>query len=157
MKIIFSAVIYMSAIVAANWSVFFFGPLSTPVNAFLLIGLDLVIRDHLHTRLGFLPAVSISVLAGAISYFTNPAIGVIAVASVTAFSAAAITDSIVYQYFLRKKWMVRANASNIAGAAVDSAVFPLIAFGTFMPWVVLAQFAAKTAGGFVWSLLLKRK
>lgn len=157
MKNIFAVFIYIAAIVGANWSVFILGPAITPVNAFLLIGLDLVIRDYLHTRLGFLSAVAVSLSAGTVSYFTNPAMGAIAVASVSAFTAASLCDGLVYQMLLRKKWMVRANASNIAGAAVDSVVFPLIAFGAFMPWVVLAQFAAKTAGGFVWSLLLKRK
>lgn len=157
MKNIFAVCIYIAAIVGANWSVFFFGALITPVNAFLLIGLDLVIRDYLHTRLGFFPAVVVSLCAGVVSYLTNPAMGAIAVASVSAFTAASLCDGLVYQMLLRKKWMVRANVSNVAGAAVDSIVFPLIAFGVFMPWVVLAQFAAKTAGGFAWSLLLKRK
>ncbi|MCZ2895188.1 hypothetical protein MTR01_14260 [Burkholderia thailandensis] len=40
--------IYIAAVVAANLSVAHFGPASTPINAFLLIGLDLAIRDRLH-------------------------------------------------------------------------------------------------------------
>ena len=41
--------------------------------------------------------------------------------------------------------------------AVDSILFPTIAFGSFLPLIVLGQFAAKVGGGFVWSLLLNRR
>ena len=51
--------------------------------------------------------------------------------------------------------MVRVNGSNVFSAAVDSAVFPTLAFGVFLPWVILGQFAAKVAGGFVWSMILE--
>ena len=34
----------------ANLSVAYFGPVSTPINAFLLIAFDLVSRDSLHER-----------------------------------------------------------------------------------------------------------
>lgn len=46
------------------------------------------------------------------------------------------------------------NGSNVAGALVDSAVFPTLAFGEVLPLVILGQFAAKSAGGAVWSLVL---
>jgi hypothetical protein len=38
---------------------------------------------------------------------------------------------------------------------VDSLVFPTIAFGSFIPWVVAGQFIAKTLGGYIWSLFLQ--
>jgi len=31
-----------------------------------------------------------------------------------------------------------------------------LAFGSFIPWVILGQFSAKVQGGYVWSLLLFR-
>jgi hypothetical protein len=46
--------------------------------------------------------------------------------------------------------------SNVAGAAVDSLIFPTLAFGALMPAIVLAQFAAKVAGGAVWAYLMSR-
>jgi uncharacterized PurR-regulated membrane protein YhhQ (DUF165 family) len=52
--------------------------------------------------------------------------------------------------------MKRSNISNVAGAAVDSLVFPTIAFGVLMPHIVAMQFFAKIAGGFIWSLLINR-
>ena len=36
----------------------------------------------------------------------------------------------------------------------NSIVFPTLAFGGFMPVIVLGQFAAKVLGGFLWSKIL---
>ncbi len=44
----------------------------------------------------------------------------------------------------------------MTGAAVDSLVFPTIAFGALMPQIVLAQFVAKAVGGALWSFILNR-
>jgi len=57
----------------------------------------------------------------------------------------------------RRSWSVRVNGSNLFSAAVDSVVFPTLAFGMFMPWIVLGQLAAKVAGGAMWSVILRRK
>lgn len=92
--------------------------------------------------------------AGVISYFFNPAAGIIAIASVTAFTFAMITDAIVYQLLIRKRWIVRANCSNASGASVDSVIFPTVAFGGFMLEIVFLQFIAKTLGGLLWALVI---
>jgi hypothetical protein len=42
---------YAAAMVAANLLVSVFGPIITPLNAFVLIGFDLAMRDWLHIRL----------------------------------------------------------------------------------------------------------
>jgi hypothetical protein len=150
--------IYLVAIVAANLSVAAFGPPVVVVNAFLFIGLDLTLRDRLHDewrgrwlpwRMGLLIAAG-----GAISWFLNRDAGVIAVASTVAFAGAAIADGIVYHLMARYPRLARINGSNVVGAAVDSLLFPTIAFGSLMPALVIAQFIAKVAGGFVWSLIL---
>lgn len=94
-------------------------------------------------------------VAGIVSFYINPASNMIAVASVCAFSAASLTDATVYQALIRKPWLVKSNGSNVASSAVDSLTFPIIAFGAFMPLVVLGQFAAKVFGGAVWSWLLR--
>lgn len=149
------SVIYIAAICAANFSVHLFGPVATPFNAFLLIGLDFVIRDKLHERIGVRKIMLLIIIAGAISYAINPATDMIAIASVSAFALAALTDATVYQSLIRKPWLVKSNGSNVASSAVDSVVFPLIAFGAFIPWVVAGQFVAKVFGGVVWSWLLR--
>jgi hypothetical protein len=150
--------VYLAAIVAANLSVAMFGPAASILNAFLFIGLDLTTRDALHDRwhddhlilrMGALIAVG-----GAISFALNAGAGQIAVASTVAFALAATVDGLVYAALGDRAYLVRVNGSNIPAAAVDSLVFPTIAFGSFLPLVVLGQFAAKVAGGFVWSLVL---
>lgn len=153
-------IIYVLAIVAANLSVAHFGAASTPFNAFLLIGLDMAIRDKLHesikskNKLLYIGALILT--AGAISYALNPASGIIAVASLVAFVASALVDTFLYQKFIHKKYFTKCNISNTGSAAVDSILFPLIAFGAFMPLIVLGQFIAKVGVGFIWSLILKR-
>lgn len=147
--------IYIAAICAANLSVAHFGPWVTPLNAFFLIGLDMVLRDILHERHGICASIIMSAVAGVISYAINPASGIIAVASVTAFVMAALANAIVYQLMISKKWMKKSNAGNVAAAAVDSSLFPLVAFGSFMPYIVLAQFFCKVISGFAWSYLLR--
>lgn len=149
------ALIYIAAICAANFSVHLFGPVVTPINAFLFIGLDFVIRDKLHERIGMLKMFGLIAVAGAVSFAVNPATNMIAVASVVAFALAATADATVYQALIKRPWMVKSNGSNIASSAVDSVVFPLIAFGAFMPWVVVGQFVAKVFGGAIWSWLLR--
>lgn len=149
------SLIYVLAICAANFSVHIFGPLITPLNAFLFIGLDFVVRDKLHERIGIKKILILIIIAGAISYAVNPATDMIAIASVAAFSAAALTDASVYQILIKRNWLVKSNASNVASSAVDSVVFPLIAFGAFMPLVVAGQFLAKVFGGAIWSWILK--
>lgn len=147
--------IYIAAICAANLLVAHFGPWITPINAFVLVGLDMALRGLLHERHGLLKSVMLSVVAGVVSYFINPAAGVIAIASMVAFVAAALANAGVYQLMIRKSWLRKSNAGNVASAAVDSALFPLIAFGAFLPLIVLAQFICKTAGGALWSWMLK--
>jgi len=152
--------IYIVALVLANLLVAWLGPWFSAINAFVLIGLDLSLRDKLHEqwqndklilKMGGLIAV-----ASVISYLLNPATGVIALASFVAFALAMIADTIVYHFLREKSWMSRSNGSNVAGAAVDSIVFPTIAFGGLMLEIVALQFIAKLFGGGIWSFLLTK-
>lgn len=146
--------IYAAAMTLANLSVATWGPWISPINAFVLIGLDLALRDWLHMRLKVWQMGALIVATGAITYLLNPAAGMIAVASACAFSAAALVDWATFAR-LRGSWMYRANGSNIAGAAVDSLIFPTLAFGVLMPHIVALQFAAKVAGGALWAWALR--
>ena len=151
--------IYLFALVLANLSVSYFGPWVSPINAFLLIGLDLSLRDKLHERWKdhlWSKMLALIIGAGVVSFVLNPAAMNIAVASVVAFIAAGLVDAFVYQKLLTKKWMIKSNASNASGAAVDSLIFPTIAFGSLMPAIVLLQFFAKVAGGALWSWMLRK-
>jgi uncharacterized PurR-regulated membrane protein YhhQ (DUF165 family) len=93
--------------------------------------------------------------AGALTYMLNPAAGKIAIASSVAFTAAALVDWMTFAR-LRGSWLIRANGSNVAGAAVDSLIFPTLAFGALMPHIVALQFVAKVAGGALWAWALSR-
>lgn len=152
--------IYIAALVAANLLVAWLGVWFSLVNAFVLIGLDLSLRDKLHDlwegdklpiKMGGLIAT-----ASIVSYAINPATGMIAFASLAAFSLSMVADAFVYQYLKDKEWMIRVNGSNIAGSAVDSVVFPTIAFGGLMLEIVALQFIAKVGGGYIWSRIFKR-
>ena len=152
--------IYIAALVAANLLVAWLGVWFSLVNAFVLIGLDLSLRDKLHDlwegeklpiKMGGLIAT-----ASVVSYAINPATGMIAFASLAAFSLSMVADLVVYQYLKYKDKVIRINGSNIAGAAVDSVVFPTIAFGGLMLEIVALQFLAKVFGGFIWGKILNR-
>ena len=154
--------LYLGAIVAANLLAARFGPSVTVLNAFLFIGLDLTSRDALHDRWhgkGLRWKMTLLVGGGSIlSYALNRDAGRIAVASFIAFAAAGIVDVLVYEWSLRRgsSRMRRINESNVAAAAVDSTLFPTIAFGGFLPFIVLGQFAAKVFGGAVWAWIIGR-
>lgn len=153
--------LYLMAIVAANVTVALFGPEWSIVNAFLFIGLNLTSRDKLHDLWGsnvrrnmlflILTGALLSALFGA---------GRIALASAIAFGASELVDSIVYHKMKLSGSgkMRQVNGSNVAGALVDSIVFPLLAFGWPPMLIIMAgQFAAKTLGGALWSIVLFRK
>jgi hypothetical protein len=154
------AFIYVASLVAANLLIAAFGVWFSPIGAFVLIGLDLSLRDKLHDlwegdklpiKMGGLIAT-----ASIVSYAINPATGMIAFASLAAFSLSMVADTLVYRYLKDKEWMIRVNGSNIAGSAVDSVVFPTIAFGGLMLEIVALQFIAKVGGGYIWSRIFKR-
>lgn len=152
--------LYVAAVVAANLSVAAFGPPSVYINAFLFIGLTLTTRDRLHEYWnGRGLALKMGAVIGtgaAISWVINQHAGQIAFASVLAFAAAESVDATVYHGLRDRAWLVKANASNVLGAAVDSLVFPTVAFGALLPMVVAGQFTAKVLGGLVWALVLRR-
>lgn len=151
---------YLAAIVAANLLVARFGPAVTVLNAFLFIGLDLTARDRLHDawcgRHLWLKMAALIATGAALSYFLNRDAGRIALASLIAFAAAGTVDAVAYHLLRgRPRWQ-RINGSNVPAALVDSLVFPTVAFGAFLPVIVIGQFAAKVAGGAFWSLVLLR-
>ncbi len=152
--------IYLLAAVLANLSVAIFGPSSTIANAFLFIGLDLTSRDKLHDAWGgkwLWPKMAALIATGSfISWLLNKDAGQIALASLVAFAASGAVDALTYQLLHRHPWLVRTNGSNVFSAAADSLIFPTLAFGSFMPLIVLGQFAAKVAGGFLWALVIAR-
>lgn len=151
-----AAAIYAMAMTLANLSIAEFGRVAIPINAFLLIGLDLALRDWLHVRIKTWQMAALIAFSGALTFALNPAAGHIAIASACAFMAAALADWAVFAR-MRGSWMMRANGSNVAGALVDSIVFPAMAFGGLDPLIVAQMFVAKVAGGAMWAWIIGRK
>ena len=153
--------IYLAAIVAANMVIAAFGPAASIYVAFIFIGLDLSLRDELHdTWKGDLSKMWGLVSAGSlITIALNLEAVDVAIASASAFGLAFIADGLLYHFLRERAFLVRANGSNVAGSAVDSVVFPLMAFGMFpgVHWIILGQFAAKIAGGALWSFLINKQ
>src|SRR5262245_58050447 len=147
--------IYVLAMVTANVLVWWLGPWFAPINSFVLIGLDLTLRDVMHERFTRLQLAGVIGVGGLITWAINPAAAQIAVASATAFILAALADWATYSALRRHPWLIRSNGSNVVGAAVDSVVFPTLAFGAFMPAIIGLQFLAKVGGGAIWSLLMR--
>lgn len=152
--------IYLASVVAANLTITYLGPGASIVTAFLCIGASLTSRDGLHelwNHQGLVWKMVALIGAGSLlSWVLNRDAGPIAIASFVSFIASGALDTVAYALLYKREWMVKVNGSNIIGAAADSVLFPTLAFGAFMPWIVIGQFAAKVGGGFILSLLLSR-
>lgn len=146
--------IYIAAMVTANTLVWWLGPWFSPINSFMLIGLDLTLRDVMQERLSKWQLAGVIVAGGFITWGVNPAAKNIAIASAVAFLVSALADWAAYNALRSKTWLVRSNGSNVVGAAVDSIIFPTMAFGSFLPHIIAMQFAAKIGGGAIWSLVM---
>lgn len=150
------AVIYILSMVSANILVWWLGPWFSPINSFILIGLDLTLRDVMHERISKWQMAAMIVIGGAITFLANPSAYQIALASSVAFVVSSMADWATYSKLRSYKWLVRSNGSNVVGAVVDSAIFPTLAFGAFMPHIIAMQFLAKVIGGSVWAYLLRK-
>jgi len=152
-------VMYLTAIVAANLLIVQFGPSVSIINAFLFIGLDITIRDYLHEEWQdnlWLKMLGLIFAGSILSYALNYEAANIAMASFSAFLLAGIADTLAYKLLGGKTKLVKINGSNVVSAAVDSLVFPIMAFGfPVLWWVVFGQFVAKVFGGGVWSIVIR--
>lgn len=153
--------LYLMAAVLANLSVAYFGPIMIPINSFFLIGLSITTRDGLHEiwkgKYLYIKMTALMGTGSLITYFLNSSAAQVAIASFIAFFLSGITDTIVYQLFIKRHKLIKINVSNAASAFVDSVIFPTLAFGTFLPGIIITQYVIKMAGGFVWSLILSKK
>lgn len=161
MTLTIAVLIYAAAMTVANLSIAHFGPWVSPINAFVLIGLDLALRDWLHMRLRAGQMLALIGAAGALTYALNPSAQHIVIASAAAFTLAALVD---WQAFSRLSgsWLRRSLGSNMVGAVVDTVVFSALAFVLLSPapepidvvaQIVALQLVAKVVGGTLWSVV----
>jgi queuosine precursor transporter len=153
--------LFLAAIITANLSSTYFGSKASIINAFLFIGFNITCRDKLHEvwhKNGLVYKMALLLLSGsAISYLINADSGMIAIASFIAFVLSTLADTLIYSVLFKRSKIIKINGSNIASSLIDSITFPTIAFGAFMPLIILGQFLTKMFGGFIWSLILSRK
>lgn len=151
--------LYLAAIVAANLTLTHWGPSAIIPNAFFLIGLDLITRDRLADFWGTTRWAKMLLLiaaGGALSYALNADAARIAVASTVAFASAELAEAVLYHLLRKQRWTERAPKAALVGAAVDSIVFPTLAFEAFSFSTSFAQFAAKLAGALVWTWVIAK-
>jgi len=151
--------LYLAAIITANLVTARYGPTAAVYNAFFLIGLDLITRDRLADFWGTArwARMSLLILTGsAVSYLITPDARSIAQASAISFACAEAVEALLYHLLRHREWMQRANAAAWLGAAIDSLIFPTLAFGGLMWGTSMGQFTAKTAGALMWSAVIVR-
>lgn len=149
--------VWLAAITAANLVTAAYGPDASILTSFAFVGLTLTTRDLLHDswRQYRAPRMALLIIAGStLAWLVTPDAGRIGVASGVAFAAAETADALVYHAARSWDWLRRSNTSNLVGAAVDSLVFPTIAFGGLLWHVTAAQFGAKVAGALIFTLIL---
>jgi len=141
LKIFIAFAAFAATVPAANWLIGNVGqcipdgPCLVPVgfglmapSGVLMIGAALVLRDWLHELGGARLAVAAVLVGALLSLLVSPP--ALALASAVAFLVAELCDTAVYAP-LRKRWPALAVlASGLVGAAVDSAVFTYLAFGS---------------------------
>lgn len=125
------------------------------VICFLMIGFDMAIRDKLHDaweNKGLFFKMPVLILLGSLlSFAINRDALDVATASFAAFAAAGFVDFFIYHMLRENAHWMRVNGSNLLSAAVDSFVFPFIAFGLPMQWNFFnVEFITKVIGGVVW-------
>jgi uncharacterized PurR-regulated membrane protein YhhQ (DUF165 family) len=156
---------YLAAIVTANLTLTTIlnaggSPWWSVATALVFIGADFTLRDGLtdawHDR-HLMPKMAALIVAGSVlSYAMNASSARIATASAVAWGSAAVVDWLIYTALGARPWMVRTTGSNIPSSAVDSVIFPTLAFGGLNVALSVAQFVAKVAGGYIWALVLRR-
>lgn len=152
---------YLIAIVAANLIVASLGAWIAPLCGFALASFDLVARDGLHDawrndKLWRKMALLIGT-GSTLSWLVNRNAGQIALASFVAFALAGLADALLYHWLRDRPRLQRINGSNLLSSAVDSLVFPILAFGWPPMWhICFWQFVAKFSGGVLWSWVLFR-
>lgn len=143
MKTAALTLLFAATIPAANWLIgnvgtecISNGPCLLPVgfglaapSGVLVVGAALVLRDMVHEAGGLRAALLAIALGGMVAWlFAPPAL---LLASVAAFLLAELADLAVYAPLRTKRLGLAVLASGFVGAAVDSAVFLWLAFGSF--------------------------
>jgi uncharacterized PurR-regulated membrane protein YhhQ (DUF165 family) len=158
--------VFAATIPAANWLIGNVGttcipngPCLIPVgfglmapSGVLMIGLALVLRDWLHELAGWRWSFVAVLVGGALSLLFSPP--ALAIASAAAFTLAEMADLAVYAKLRARGKAVAVMASQIVGAALDSALFVYLAFGSldFSAGTTVAKiYAGAAVAAYLWA------
>lgn len=139
------------------------GPCLVPVGFGLLapsgvivIGVALVLRDMVHERLGAWWAAGAIVAGAALSAGVAPA--ALVLASGAAFLLSELADMAVYTPLRERRLGLAVLASGVVGAAVDSAVFLWLAFGSlkYLDGQIVGKMWASFAAFVILSFMRRR-
>lgn len=132
---------FVGTVVAANWALARYGIVTiwpgveAPAGVYFA-GLAFGLRDALH-ELGGRRWVLAAIATGAVmSLYIEDAVTIpgghvaIAIASAAAFALSELADLAIYTPLRERHWPTAVAASNLVGAAVDSALFLWLAFGS---------------------------
>lgn len=145
----FVATVYLANLALQTWGVVPIGlGLTAPAGVFFA-GAGFLLRDLLHEQGGrvwvfaaILVGACLSWLVGADATLPGGMVP-IAVASGCAFAVSEVADLCTYEPLRKRNLPAAVGASQVVGAAVDSALFLLLAFGSLQ--FFLGQFVGKTA------------
>jgi uncharacterized PurR-regulated membrane protein YhhQ (DUF165 family) len=93
-----------------------------------MIGLALVLRDAVHEKLGIRWVLAAILAGAAVSALVSPP--ALVIASATAFLLSELADLGVYAPLRKRRLWLAVLASGVVGAAIDSAAFLWLAFGS---------------------------
>ena len=159
-------VLFAATIPTANWLIENIGttcipdgPCLVPVgfgimapSGVLMIGIALVLRDWLHELAGWRWSFGAVLLGGALSLLFSPP--ALAIASAAAFTLAEIADLAIYARLRERGKPLAVIASQVVGAALDSAIFVYLAFGSldFSAGTTLGKlYAGVVVAVFLWA------
>lgn len=135
--------LYILTIPAANWLIGNVGSVCVPQgpclipvfpgimapSGVLMIGAALVLRDLVQRRYGATVSLACILAGAALSFFV--AVPALAIASAAAFLLSELADFAVYTPLAKRRFVLAVMLSCLVGAAVDSAIFLWLAFGSF--------------------------
>ncbi len=154
--------LYIACVTGANWLAEHVGAVDVGFGlhaaaAVYVAGPVLVIRDWVQRLTGLgISLVAVAVGTGLSYVVAGPAV---ATASATSFAVSEVLDAAVYSVIVRRRGVVVAVlGSGIVGIAVDSVLFPAIAFASLAltPGHLLGKTYGVVAGTIVTALVRRR-
>ncbi len=139
------AIIYIIAVLAANYTATWFIPLpifGQVAVGTLIFGVTFDQRDrlhHYHGRKVVYLTIGITALLNILESALLEISPRIIVASLTAIALSEATDTEIYQTYLNRPWLERVARSNVISIPMDTLLFNCIAFlGVFAPLMLVS-------------------